>query len=76
MWTVWVLLAEISPTQLGPGGLSFHPHFLVAGLGLGKRREPCPAGYMSSATLISGRTLDSCLKLLPSFRTGWRQGGA
>lgn len=52
MWTVWVLLAEIFPTQLGPGGLSFHPHFLVAGLGLGKRREPCPAGYMSSATLI------------------------
>lgn len=52
MWTVWVSLTGVSPTQLGPGGLSFHPHFLVAGLDLGKRRKPHPAGYMSSAALI------------------------
>lgn len=71
MWTVWVPLAEIFPTQRGPGGLSFHPHFLVAGLDLGKRREPCP-----QPPSFSGRTLDSCLKLPPSSRTGWLQGGA
>lgn len=52
MWTVWVPLAEVCTTQLGPGGLSFLAYFLVAGLDLGKRRKPRAAGYMSSAALI------------------------
>lgn len=52
MWTVWFFLAEVSPTQPGPGDLFFHPHSLVAGPDLEKRRKPHPACYMSSVALI------------------------
>lgn len=45
---------EVSPTRLGAGDISFHPHFLVAGPVLGKRRKPGPAGHTSSVVLILG----------------------
>lgn len=58
----------------GPGGLSFHLHFLVAGLGLGKRRKPRPAGYVLSCPHSQGGHLGSCLRLPLSSRTGWLEG--